>query len=117
MSLKTKCKLPPFSKPLYELIKSGRLPENSVNVWIGNKAWDMGKSFSISYPKWTITLPPWNDPYYYIWPVRGCDVIIWDTGYAEDDYVEDLAYCLLREGANKALYSSPEYKLTIYNRE
>jgi len=87
-------KIPPFSKPLYDLQKSGYSPNNSIYLFIGNKAWAKGQAFSKMYPTRTMIIPPWLPPIDYHWPVNECDILIIDTGYAEKSYVEELALCL-----------------------
>ena len=99
-------KIPPYGKPLAELIKSGKTPNNSINLFIGNLAWQKGKNFSVSCPERTLIIPPWDAPYLYWWPVNSCDVIIFDTGYAEQDYINDLVECLYTDGADIARYIS-----------
>jgi hypothetical protein len=110
-------KLPPYGKPLQALLSQGGLPDNVVNLWIGMNAWHKGTAFNLSYPTRTLVLPPWICPTNYYWPVNGCDVMIFDTGYADLDYIENIAYCLFQDGANKVYYSSPEHKLTVYLKD
>ncbi len=110
-------KLPPFGKPLYELLKAGFRPNNDVKLFIGIKAWEKGKAFSVSYPAQTLILPPWVSPFSYIWPVKQCDILIFDTGYAEKAYIEQLAFLLLQDGANIVRAVSSEYLLTVYKKD
>lgn len=108
---------PPYGAPLKKLIDSGKRPFNTISVWIGAKAWHKGQNFSQSYPLRTLVIPPWQSPYSYIYPVLQCETIIYDTGYAEDDYVDELAFCLFRDGATKVLFVSPEYKIHLYKKD
>lgn len=107
----------PYSKPLAELIKSGFAPNNDVNIFIGNDAWRKAGVFSISYPERTLALPPWHNPFHYYWPVRECSIIVCDTGYAEPDYLYDLAECLYEHGADKVHLITPDYKFITYHKE
>jgi len=117
MSSQNNCKLPAYSKPLFDLIQSGQRPNNSINVFIGQLAWQKGRVFSVSYPTRTIVLPPWDDPLPFYWPVPTCDVLVHDTGYAETNYLEDLVFSLLRDGASIVRTVSPEFLLTVFHKE
>lgn len=110
-------KLPPYGKPLYELQQKGSRPANSINIWIGRKAWHKGQAFSQSMLFRTLVLPPWLSPISYLWPVKQCDVLIHDTGYADEPYVEELVYCLYMDEADKVRLLSPNYNLTVYHKE
>lgn len=109
-------KLPPFGKPLYALLKKDFRPHNDVRLFIGNKAWDKGKGFSISYPNSTLILPPWDNPLSYFWPVTGCNVIIFDTGYAENTYLDDLAFALYQGGADKVRCVTSNYEFFNFEK-
>lgn len=110
-------KLPPYARPLHDLISSGVRPSNDVYVLIGQHAWQKGKNLSVSYPNRIITLPPWNSPFSYYWPVNDCDILVCDTGYANSDYLLELAQCLYEHDATIVRVISPEYKLSIYHKE
>lgn len=107
----------PYSKPLCALVKTGCLPINDVLLFIGNKAWDKAKSFSISYPNRTLALPPWHSPGEYYWPIKGCSLLVFDTGYAEQDYLNELAVCLYENYASKVRMISPDFELNVYHKE
>lgn len=106
----------PYSWPLTQLLKSGFAPSNDVNVFIGMDALRKGKVFSISYPERTLVLPPWHDPEIYHWPIVDCDMLIKDTGYADDDYLNDMAYCLYQNGANIVRLITPDFKFIVFNK-
>ncbi len=110
-------KIPPYGKELYKLQQQGQRPTGSVYVWIGNYAWKKGQAFSVSMPNRTLALPPWVSPGVYDWPVKDCDVLIHDTGFAEKDYLEDLVYCLYKDGTDKVRLIAPDFKLTIYHKD
>lgn len=110
-------KLPPYGKPLFELQKNSCRPKDSIYLFIGNKAWQKGESFSISIPERLLILPPWNDPNEYHWPVKECDVLIFDTGYAEVSYIDDLAFNLYQHNAQIVRSVSPDFILTVYHKE
>lgn len=107
----------PYSKPLRDLIASGYAPSNDVNIFLGQYAWRNGKSFAIFHPDRTIILPPWENPNDFYWPVRECDVLVFDTGYAESDYLHDLAFCLYESEACAVRMICPDFKLTVYHKE
>lgn len=106
----------PYSKPLHDLIESGYIPSNDVNLFIGQYSWRKGKNFSISYPERTLIIPPWNDPSDYYYPVSNCDILIFDTGYAEDDYINDLAYYLFEYGAKKVKFINTDFNVITFNK-
>lgn len=106
-------KLPPYSKNLYELIKKGGRPPSYVTLYIGLDAWNKGKYFSNEYPDRILVLPAWECPSIYFWPVKGCDVLIYDTGYADEDYVNDLTASLFIYEANIVFFSSHELFTTF----
>ena len=110
-------KLPPYGKGLYDLIQQNLKPSNSVNLFIGTKAWDKGRAFSVSYPNRTLILPAWHDPYLYYWPVKDCDILIVDTGYANDDYIESLVISLYQHQAAIVRFIDPDMNLIVYHKE
>ena len=110
-------KLPPYGKRLYDLQCQNQHPSNSINLFIGNHAWQKGEAFSRMYPARTLILPPWFSPNEYHWPVNQCDILIFDTGYAEEEYLDELAICLYQSGANIIRYIAPDFSLTIYHKE
>lgn len=107
----------PYSKPLHDLIESGSVPSNDVNVFIGNRALDKARKFAFSYPERTLALPPWDNPSDYEWPVKECDVLVFDLGYAEPDYLHDLAFCLYESEARIVRMVSSDSKLITYHKE
>ena len=110
-------KIPPYGKPLDNLIKSGYRPQNSINIFIGTRAWEKGRGFSISHPTTTLVLPAWEAAAYYFWPVKGCDILIHDTSYADDDYVNELVCALYQHEADIARFINDEKKLIIFHKE
>lgn len=107
----------PYSKPLSDLLERGLTPSNDVNVFIGTDALRKGKSFSISYPERTLALPAWKDPRHYYWPVNECSILIFDTGYADEDYLDDLVFHLFKNEATVVRGITPDFKLNIYHKE
>lgn len=110
-------KIPPYGKPLDELIRSGLRPTNSINLFIGTHAWEKGKSFSLSYPTRTLALPAWQSPHNYSWPVQGCDILIHDTSYANEDYVRELAYALYQHEADIVRFINSEKSIITYHKD
>jgi hypothetical protein len=109
-------KIPPYGKALYALQKSKVIKHHIVIVWIGLNAWKKAEKFFLKHPSGTLALPAWESPDKYFWPVKNCDVLIEDTGYAEDDYVDDLIYELYKCGAVIVQYAAPHSGLTIIQR-
>lgn len=108
-------KLPPFGKYLSGLLKSGQYPTNDVYIFIGLNAWESASDFQLSRPG-TLCLPPYELPERYIWPVVNCDILIFDTS-CDEAYVENVALCLLCNGANIVRYISPDNQLSIYKKD
>ncbi len=106
----------PYSKPLSELQQRGQIPNNDVYLFIGNHAWRKAKGFAVSYPERTLALPAWFCPGEYHWPVNQCDILIIDTGFAEDDYLNDIAYHLYINGANVVRCITPDDKLLVFRK-
>lgn len=110
-------KLPPYARPLKDLQLQNTRPLGSVNVWIGKKAWQKGKSFSSMLPTRNIVIPPWISPNNYEFPVNQCDILIHDTGHAELEYVHELVVCLYEFGADIVRYVAPDFTLTIFHKD
>ncbi|SRR5579872_917936 len=112
-------KLPPYGKPLADLQIKGLMPSNSVYIITGQQGWDLSSKRASLYPCTTLLLPPWLDPFFFRWPVKGCSAIIYDTGYADKQYLRDTAICLFRSGAQSVLakfhYQKGSY--TVYTKE
>lgn len=109
-------KIPPFGRALFALQQKGYCPRNTINLWIGQHAWDKGKIFSRMMPRRTLILPPWLAPEKFHWPVKEADVLIHDTGYAEQDYLDDLARVLYQDGADIVRCLTPDLILQIFEK-
>jgi len=110
-------KVPPFGKPLKELLQSGQLPNNSVWLYIGNKAWDKGKSSSLSRPTRTLILPNGKNPLDYDWPVSGCDILMIETSPIDTEYIEHFANLLFSYGATKVTLIQTDLISIIYKKD
>jgi hypothetical protein len=111
-------KIPPYAKPLLTLQRSGHRPSNDIYLFIGPFAWHKGTIFSNAYPERVMILPAWQDPEEYFWPVRECGVLLFDTGWALDDYIDDVVACLFRDKAKKVFFIPKELgPLIIFNKE
>lgn len=102
-------KLPPFGKPLYELITANQRPTNSIYLFIGKNAWNAGKASSFSRSERTLVLPPFDSPILYDWPVNECDVLIYDSGDCEERYIEDIVFHLLESQAEIVRCIAPDF--------
>lgn len=102
-------KIPPFGKPLYELIQSNHHPQNSIYIFIGKNAWQDGKSSSLNRIDRTLVLPPFDPPFLYHWPVNECDLLIYDSGGCEEEYIEEIAFCLLESQAEIVRCIAPDF--------
>jgi hypothetical protein len=109
-------KLPPYARPLHDLISSGVRPSNDVYVFTGEHAWEKGKNISISYPDRTIVLPPWLSPFTYYWPVKDCDMLIVDR-FSESFYIDEVAICLYEFGARIVHFIDFDDTFITYHKE
>lgn len=112
-----KKKFPPYSKNLSALIHAGYRPKGSISLFIGNYAWQKGATHFVSHPTQTLVLPAWLCPYNFSWPVKQCEVMVIDTGFAEIDYIEDIAIALFTDEASSVLYFSPNNDITFYKKD
>lgn len=110
-------KSPPYGRPLCKLQQQGYHPTNSVYLFIGNHAWNKGKNFSTIYPERLLILPPWISSKTYHWPVSECDILIFDTGFAEESYIEELVTSLYEHNALIVRVVSPIAPLIVYYKE
>jgi hypothetical protein len=110
-------KIPPFGKPLRDLIASGGKHDNDIYLFIGQKAWDRGKSSSISRPTRTLILPPGDSPLIYHWPVNGCDILLIETSPVDTDYIEHFVNTLFSYGSNIVRLMSNNLSLTIHKKD
>lgn len=112
-----KVKIPPYGWNLYQLQKKGLRPHNDIYVFIGYGAWKKAKEFSSIYPRRIMMIPPWVSANDYTWPVKACSVLVFDTGYAEVDYLEEIAKRLFKEGASHVRSVDTDFKLTIHQKD
>ena len=112
-------KVPPFGKPLKELLCSGSLPNNSVWLYVGKNAWQAGKNTCLSRPTRTLVLPPNASPLEYDWPVNGCSIVLVETAFVFTVQIEHLINILFSyEATGVALISAdPRSKLTFYKKD
>lgn len=110
-------KIAPFGKPLNDLITSGNKPDNSVYLFMGENAWEKGRGSAVSRPTRTLILPPQESPHYYHWPVKDCDILIFDTSNSYESRVEELVACLFKDGAEIVRYVSSDFKLTVFKKD
>ena len=108
---------PPYGKPLKALLEQGQLPNNSVYLYIGQKAWDKGQLSAISRASRTLILPPNHSPLIYDWPVNGCDILMIETTPIDTDYIENFVDILFSHGAMKVTLIDINLLSTIYKKD
>lgn len=108
-------KLPPFSKPLHEFLLMRKKPLNDVYCFCGLNAWRKANYFS--QLRFTMCLPPYVDPKVYKWPVRGCDILLFDGGNLDTIYIEETVFHLLCAGARIVRVISSDDRLFIYRQK
>jgi hypothetical protein len=110
-------KLPPYGKPLHQLLLSNKKPDNNVYCYCGDKAWDLGKSSSICRPTRTLVLPPTHFARSYIWPVAGCEILLIETSEVMDYYIESIVQSLFDYDANSVVLLSFNLLITSYKKD
>jgi hypothetical protein len=111
-------KVPPYAKPLLALQRSGLRPNNDIYLFTGPHAWRKAAGICSVHPERILVLPAWHDPEEYLWPVKDCGVMIFDTGWALDEYIDDTVGCLFRDGARKVYFIPTNLEtLIIFNKE
>lgn len=110
-------KIPPYGKSLKELLESGQFPNNSIYLYIGDKAWDRGKLSSISRTSRTLILPPKDHPLIYDWPVCGCDILIIETSPQNETFIQELVSILFAFDADKVTFISHNFYPTYYKKD
>ena len=87
----------------------------SIYLFVGNHAWAKAKAFSVSRP--TLCLPPFLCPFDYDWPVADADILIFDTGYCDDSYIEDIAICLYSYKAKIVRSVAKDFSLIVFKKD
>lgn len=109
-------KLPPYGKYLYIALSEGNNPTNDVYLFVGKHAWGKARNSFVMRPTRTLCLPYDHFPEHYDWPVKGCDILVLDTGNGAHRLI-DLSLCLYQDGAKIVRSISPYNLLTIYKKE
>lgn len=107
-------KLPPFSLSLGKFFSTGKIPKNDIYLFCGMSAWRKAKYFS--QHRFTLCLPPYEEPGTYYWPVKNRDVLLFDTGNLDVPYIEETVFCLLRAGSPVVRVVSCDSKIFIYRK-
>ncbi len=110
-------KLPPYGKPLHQLLLSNKRPNNSVYLYCGELAWDKGQLSSIARPTRTLALPPRASPLSYIWPVAGCEILFIETSAVMDYYIESIVQTLFDYDADGVQLLSFNLLITSYKKD
>ena len=100
-------KLPPYGKPLANLLAQGKLPNNSVYCFCGKEAWQ--RAAASAKCRLTLCLPFGTDPFDFNWPVAHCDILIYSTGGMQRIKLERFTYCLLHHKAFVVRVISNDY--------
>lgn len=108
-------KLPPYGENLHKYLASGRNPKNTVYCFCGMNAMNKAKFFS-QY-RFTLYLPPYENPNIYKWPVNKCEILLFETGNLEIRDIEELAYHLLHYGATVVRALNSNYEMLIFRRK
>ncbi len=108
-------KLPPYGKALAQSIADQNPPINDVYLFMGSWAWQKAQNSILMRPDRTLCLPKGASPFSYLWPVSGCDILIFDSDPPNEDLIEDLVAILFHHGASIVRYVSHDGTLSIFN--
>lgn len=109
-------KLAPYGRHLKEMLENDQLPLNDVYLFIGDHAWQTGKEWTLMRPT-TLILPPHQNPHYFYWPVKNCDVLIFDTSSSNLETIEQLVIILFAYQANIVRFISTNNLLTVFKKD
>lgn len=108
-------KLPPYSHVLLEKISNKNLSKNDIFLFVGHRAWQSAKAFSLSQT--VLLLPPGESPYEYQWPVINRPVLLINTGNVSEHLIKQTAHALLSSGAEIVrVIEKTTGSLTIFRR-
>lgn len=109
--------LPPFGKKIEVLLTAGQLPKNNIWAFIGVQAWQKAKAFEAS--QFVLVLPCGVDPGRYRWPVKGCSLLIFNTGGIDlaPSVIRKFGFVLLASGAHVVHIILLNGPMVIYRRE
>lgn len=102
-------KLLPYGKVLLSIEK----PTNDIYLFIGRNAFYKAKKWQISRPG-TLCIPGYICPSSYSYSVQGHDILIFDTSYSDDQYINDVVYYLYQYGARKVRLVTSDFKLLTF---
>jgi len=91
----------------YKKIAANIPISNEVIIACGKEAINISSRFN-DIPPWLI-LPYPDSAILYKWPVSGAKIIIFDTSLCDDDYLNDLAYCLYTANASVVRCVLPDF--------
>lgn len=78
-------KLPPFGK-----VKG---MQSEIYLFIGRRSWEKASNFQIQRPG-TLCLPAYLNPYDFTWPIKDSEILMFDTSWCDDNYIEEIVKCL-----------------------
>lgn len=107
--------LPPFGYVLLEWQKQGVRPQDSVYVMSGYSAIARATDWQ-RRRQGTLCAPPYEDPGNFFWPVKSCDVLVFDRGFSDPEYLNDLAYYLYKYQASKVRCVTSDFDLIVFDK-
>lgn len=107
-------KLPPYGAPLAKFIATGKVPATDIYLFCGLSAWS--KSAEWHKRRFCLCLPPFLDPAIFQWPVKNCDVLLFETGDIDTRGIEEIAYHLLLAGAKIVRAVNNDFDTAYYRR-
>ena len=113
-----KLPIPPYAKPLSLLQAQGYRPANDIYLFIGPHAWRKCAGLKSLHSERLMMIPPWLSPSRYFYPVMQCGVMLFDTGWAHQEYIDETVTALFRDGAKKVYHIPTNLKpLVIFHKD
>ncbi len=106
--------LPPFGKEAALLLAYEKQPRNDIFLFAGLDGMSKAKAFEDT--QIVLCLPYGTDPANYRWPVKYCNVLLFDTGFLSINDIDRIAYCLLSAKAEIVRALNQNQIISIYRR-
>lgn len=104
----------PYGKELEGFLEWNTLPRNDVFIFCGINAWK--KASALKQTQFVLCLPLGSEPCKYVWPVKDCSILLFDTGGVTIANLEEFSYHLLK--VNAAIVRSITFSgvMIVYRR-
>lgn len=101
-----------------KIIPYGKVKSNysEIYLFIGIESWRKARDFQLQRPG-TLCLPAYLPPFDFLWPVKDHSILIFDTSWCHEDYVEDIVKCLFVYGATKVSLVNTDNQFFVFKKE